>query len=183
MPVNERVKRLEEKYKIPVSQWYHVIDHLTTVDEALRVLGRIALEQLAVLYDIKEKLELVRPPVIPPPVPPPTPPPTPEPTPPPTLPTVITLNPNRMDLITIDTSKTDEISLRRAGKLPAREYVAIWIENVGGGFEFSLMHADFGGTKFIKATDGLSIAVRFTDIVVKGSGTAGTGKIWVFWHE
>jgi len=90
--------------------------------------------------------------------------------------------PNRIDLIKIDTSDTTQVSLKRAGKIKPPLILGFEIEDVGGGFEYVIVREGFGKDPRTAIT-GDKFDIETDDLLVTGSGNAGTGKIWVWWRE
>jgi len=188
----------EEKIEIPKHRWYQFIDTLTRLDELLE--AHLKLEQ-----QILEVLKGIRPPVVPP-----APPVVPirfPPAPPELEPLTIRIEsliervgliidrinilqelvsalvpyPNRVAKVEIDTAKTEQISLRKEGKLEADVLLGFEIEDVGGGFTYCIRRQNHGKDWRAAAT-GDKWEVEFDDLWIKGSGTAGTAKIWLWWR-
>ena len=155
----------EEPIEIPRKEWYHFRDWFTRMDEELAVLIKINKEMLLYLKFIAG----VEVPEIPPPPAPPAPPelrPVTD-----RLDTIIAqIDRDYPDFITdipIDTSKATWQELKISG-------TGFSIISVGGGFEFKVPSAT---DTAITAVAGDKYDFAFTNIYVKGSGTAGTGEI------
>lgn len=90
--------------------------------------------------------------------------------------------PNRVDDAEIDTSSTDWVSLKKTGKMKPSVAVGFHIEDVGGDFTYKIVRRGFNSPEKT-AVQNDKFDFEFDDIMVKGSGTAGTGKIWIYWRE
>ena len=88
--------------------------------------------------------------------------------------------PNRVERINIDTSKKRQISLRKQGKIKAGVALGFWVEDVGGGFNYVIVRDGFGKDEKTAAVDD-KWELEFDNLLITGSGTPGTGKIWYWW--
>jgi hypothetical protein len=161
-------------------------DLLTRIDELLMLLLKVEEEQLKLLQLISER---VGPPVPAPPIP--------APVPPPGVAvvalasdTIIELArelanrilqlPNRVDRIEWDTSITTWKSMRGEGKIKPAKALGFWVEDIGGGFEYTIVREGFeSDAKTAEVDDKWD--QEFDDILVKGAG-AGTALIWYWWR-
>ena len=154
----------EEPPEVPPKLWYQFRDWFSRVDEELAVLIEINKGMLKAL----NILAGVVPPEYPPPLPP---------APPELKPITDRLDvlikevdrdyPDFMADIPIDTSKATWVELKISG-------TGFSIIEIGGGFDFKVPSAT---DAVIAAVKGDKYDFAFTNIYVKGSGTAGTGKI------
>jgi len=90
--------------------------------------------------------------------------------------------PDSADRIEINTSNTDWRSLQYELKPKGRVYLGIWIEDVGGGFQYYFERRGRKTCEFTAVKDS-TWNLEFDNIYVKGSGTSGTGKIVYWWRE
>jgi len=91
--------------------------------------------------------------------------------------------PNRLDRIEIDTSNTNWVSLRKAGKIKPSVALGFWVEDIGGGFDYIILRQGKGPTKARTAAKDDKWDQEFDDLMVKGSGTSGTAVIYYWWRE
>lgn len=161
-----------EEEKIPKRYWYEFFDRFTRRDELL----------VEILKDIRELLKAIK--GLPTPVPP-----VPEPL------AVISLTeetikkireglvqlPNRVREVEIDTSSTDWVSFRKTDEMKTDVALGFHIEEVGGGFTYKIVRGtNTSEEKLAMKNDRFDH--EFDDLQVKGSGTTGTAKVWVYWR-
>lgn len=91
--------------------------------------------------------------------------------------------PNRLDRIEIDTSITEWVSLKKAGKIKPAVALGFWVENVGGGFEYRIIRKEYGPTKPRTASPDDRWDFEFDDLLVRGLGATGTAIIYYWWRE
>ena len=89
--------------------------------------------------------------------------------------------PNRLDRIEIDTSKTDWVSLRKAGKIKPTVALGFWVESIGGGFEYKIIREGLGPTKPRTAVADDKWDQALDDLEVRGLG-GGTAVIYLWWR-
>ena len=90
--------------------------------------------------------------------------------------------PNRLERVDINTSKKTQISLRKQGKIKPKVALGFWVEDIGGGFDYIVVRDGFGkDAKTAEVDDKWD--QEFDDLLITGSGTPGTGKIWYWWIE
>jgi len=90
--------------------------------------------------------------------------------------------PNRLERIDIDTSKKTQISLRKQGRIKPKWALGFWVEAIGGGFDYVIVRDRFGkDAKTAEADDKWD--QEFDDLLITGSGTAGTARLWYWWIE
>jgi hypothetical protein len=89
--------------------------------------------------------------------------------------------PNRVERIDIDTSNTTAVSLKKAGKIKPAVALGFEVEDVGGGFSYTIVRAGFGKDEKTAIT-GDKWDQELDDLLVKGSGNPGTARIWYFWR-
>jgi hypothetical protein len=155
-------------------KWYQFEDLFTRIDEQLEKLIELQEKQIGLLNAILTALK-------------------PQPTPPAQQIIISNINelasavasaqlPNRLKRIDIDTSNTSWISLRKKELLKPPVLQGFWIEDAGGGFTYKIIREMYG-TDEKDANTGDKWNQEYDDIEVKGSGLAGTAKIWVWWRE
>jgi hypothetical protein len=88
--------------------------------------------------------------------------------------------PNRVKRIEWNTSITTWKSLRGEGKIKPTKALGFWIENIGGGFEYTIAREDFESDAKTAAVDD-KWDHEFDDLHIKGAG-AGTALIWYWWR-
>ena len=90
--------------------------------------------------------------------------------------------PNRLEKVEIDTSKKTQISLRKQGRIKPKWALGFWVEAIGGGFDYVIVRDGFGkDAKTAEADDKWD--QEFDDLLITGSGTAGTARLWYWWIE
>lgn len=90
--------------------------------------------------------------------------------------------PNRIDDVEINTSTTTWVSLQKTGKIKPSVALGFLIENVGGGFNYKIVRSGFESPQKSAVKD-YKWDQEFDDLMIKASGTAGTGKIFVWWRD
>ena len=90
--------------------------------------------------------------------------------------------PNRLDRIDVDTSVTEQISLRAQKKIWPALALGFWVEDVGGGFSYIIVSEKQGDKERTAAVDD-KWDMAFANLLITGSGVAGTAKIWLWWIE
>ena len=89
--------------------------------------------------------------------------------------------PNRLDRIEIDTSNTNWVSLREAGKIKPTVALGFWVESIGGGFEYRIIREGLGPTKPKTAVADDKWDQEYDNLLVRGLG-AGTAVIYLWWR-
>ena len=89
--------------------------------------------------------------------------------------------PNRVQKIEIDTSDTKSVSLRRKGVLKPAVPLGFEVQEIGGGFTYVIVREGFGKDERT-ALKGDKWEIEFDDLLIKGSGKAGTAKVWYWWR-
>ncbi|MBS7635787.1 hypothetical protein KEJ37_00335 [Candidatus Bathyarchaeota archaeon] len=90
--------------------------------------------------------------------------------------------PNRAGKIEFDTSITVWKSMREAKKLKPAVALGFWVEEVGGGFEYTIAKGEIlSDAKRAEVGDRWDI--EFDDIQIRGLGAEGTARIWYWWRE
>lgn len=90
--------------------------------------------------------------------------------------------PNYLDRVEIDTSRTDWFHLRDLGKIRPATALGLWVESIGGGFEYKIMRVGRGPSKPRTALVDDKWDQEFDDIIMRGLG-AGTAVLWIWWRE
>ena len=89
--------------------------------------------------------------------------------------------PDRLKVMKVDTSITNWKSLRAEKKIKPAKALGFWVEDIGGGFEYQLVRMGFESDEKTAQVDD-KWDQEFDDLLVKGSGVAGTAKIWYWWR-
>ncbi|MEM2537491.1 MAG: hypothetical protein QXK29_05055 [Candidatus Bathyarchaeia archaeon] len=90
--------------------------------------------------------------------------------------------PNRAGKIEFDTSITAWKSMREAKKLKPAVALGLWVEEVGGGFEYIIAKGEILSDPK-RAEVGDRWDIEFDDIQIRGLGAEGTAKLWYWWRE
>jgi|YelNatPaOPRAMG01_1025707.scaffolds.fasta_scaffold32005_2 hypothetical protein len=90
--------------------------------------------------------------------------------------------PNRASKIEFDTSVTVWKSMREAKKLKPAIALGLWVEEVGGGFEYIIAKGEILSDPK-KAEVGDTWDIEFDDIQIRGLGAEGTARLWYWWRE
>jgi len=89
--------------------------------------------------------------------------------------------PNRVRKIEFDTSNTRTMSLKGEGLLAPPTSLGFEVEDVGGGFTYIIVRDGYGKDERT-ALAGDKWVIEFDDLLVRGSGLAGTARIWYWWR-
>ncbi|MEM3361604.1 MAG: hypothetical protein QXV85_10420 [Candidatus Bathyarchaeia archaeon] len=90
--------------------------------------------------------------------------------------------PNRAGKIEFDTSITAWKSMREAKKLKPAVALGLWVEDVGGGFEYIIAKGEILSDPK-RAEVGDRWDIEFDDIQIRGLGAEGTARLWYWWRE
>ena len=189
----ERIERLLKKRssnpgeeEIPGPLWFEFLDHFTRRDELLveilKDLRALLKKEIPVpaIPGVPALPEIVVPPVVPFP---------------PEIPEVklewwmidylarrLQQLPNRLDKVDIDTSDTTSISLRDKNKVKGDVLLGFYIEGIGGGFTYQAVREEYVSPERTAVVKD-KLDLEFDDLLVVGSGAAGTATIWLWWRE
>jgi hypothetical protein len=89
--------------------------------------------------------------------------------------------PNRVGKIEWDTSVQAWKSMREEKKFKPAKALGFWVEDVGGGFDYKIVREGFDSPAKTAEVDD-KWDVEFDDLQIKGSGTVGTARIWLWWR-